>query len=120
MSRELKGGSSPGHGLPAPVFATLGDEPRLRLIGRLCNGDQLSLSELSQGTRLTRQAVTKHLRVLENARLVQGMRLGRKTRFRFPPGPFEETRKYLELVSGQWERALARLKLFVESAAGKH
>jgi len=117
MSPRPKRGRPPGQWLPTPVFAALGDETRLRLVGRLCGGDRLSISELSEGSRLTRQAITKHLRVLEDASLVQGVRAGREMRFEFAPGPFNEARRYLELVSGQWERALGRLKAFVETGA---
>jgi DNA-binding transcriptional ArsR family regulator len=87
------------------------------LVRKLCRGDPLSISELSDGTRLTRQAITKHLRVLENVSLVHGTRVGRKVLFRFEPGPIEDAKGYLDLVSGQWEQTLARLKAFVESRA---
>jgi DNA-binding transcriptional ArsR family regulator len=103
----------------ASVFAALGDETRLRLVGRLSGGAALSISELSGGSRLTRQAITKHLRVLENAGLVEGTRRGREMRFRFTPGPVGEARDYLDAVSSQWERALTRLKSFVEAGADK-
>lgn len=115
MSPRPQRGRPPGGCLPTSVFSALGDATRLRLIGRLSGGDRLSISELSEGSRLTRQAVTKHLRVLEGASLVHGVRQGREMRFEFDPGPFNEARKYLELVSGQWERALSRLKAFVEA-----
>jgi DNA-binding transcriptional ArsR family regulator len=108
-----RGDARPGR---ASVFAALGDETRLRLVGRLCHGEPLSISDLSRGSRLTRQAVTKHLRVLEKARLVRGARRGRKRLFRFTPRPIEDAMGYLEHVSRQWDRTLARLKAFVESA----
>jgi DNA-binding transcriptional ArsR family regulator len=85
-------------------------------VGRLSQGEPLSISDLSRGSRLTRQAVTKHLRVLENVRLVRGTRRGRKMLFRFTPRPLGEAREYLERVSTQWDRTLARLKSFVEGA----
>jgi DNA-binding transcriptional ArsR family regulator len=89
------------------------------LLGRLSGGGPRSISELSEGSEMTRQAITKHLRVLENARLVQGVRQGREVRFGFVPGPLAEAKKYIEVVSGQWERALERLKSFVESGVGR-
>jgi len=101
----------------APVFAALGDETRLGLVGKLCSGEPLSISELSRGSRLTRQAITKHLRILENVRLVRGARRGRRTLFQFTPEPVEDARGYLEGVSYQWDKALARLRSFVESNA---
>ena len=99
----------------AAVFAALGDETRLLLLARLCSGQRYSIAELTEGTKLTRQAVTKHLRVLERVRIVHGTREGRQSLFQFDPQPVIEMKEYLELVSKQWDVALARLKSFVES-----
>ncbi|HWY69595.1 MAG TPA: metalloregulator ArsR/SmtB family transcription factor [Terriglobales bacterium] len=98
----------------APVFAALGDETRLMLVGKLCRGQPSSISELTDGSKLTRQAITKHLRVLESAGIVHGVRTGRESRFKFDPQPLDEIREYLDLVSEQWDQALLRLKSFVE------
>jgi DNA-binding transcriptional ArsR family regulator len=98
----------------APVFAALGDETRLSLIGKLCGGRPRSISQLTKGSRLTRQAITKHLRVLERAEIVHSARAGRKSVFEFNPRPIEEIKSYLELVSEEWDQALGRLKAFVE------
>jgi DNA-binding transcriptional ArsR family regulator len=98
----------------APVFAALGDETRLALVAKLCNGQPRSISQLTQGSKLTRQAITKHLRVLESAGLVHGVRSGRESLFEFDPQPMEEIKRYLDLVSKQWDQALSRLKSFVE------
>jgi DNA-binding transcriptional ArsR family regulator len=96
------------------VFAALGDETRLTLVVRLSAGQPQSISQLTEGTRLTRQAVTKHLRVLESAGIVHNIRNGRESRFEFNPQPIAEMKEYLESVSAQWDRALSRLKSFVE------
>jgi DNA-binding transcriptional ArsR family regulator len=98
----------------APVFAALGDETRLSLVAKLCRGQPRSISQLTRGSRLTRQAITKHLRVLESAGVVHSIRSGRDSLFAFDPQPMEEIRKYLDFVSEQWDQALARLKSFVE------
>ena len=98
----------------APVFAALGDRTRLSLVARLSSGQPRSISQLTEGTRFTRQAIAKHLRVLEGAGIVHGVRAGRESRFEFDPEPLEEIKEYLDLVSAQWDRALARLKSFVE------
>ncbi len=99
----------------AAVFAALGDETRLSLLARLCSGQRYSIAELTEGTKLTRQAVTKHLHVLERVRIVHGTREGRQSLFQFDPQPVIEIKEYLELVSKQWDQALARLKSLVES-----
>ena len=98
----------------APVFAALGDETRLALVAKLCAGQPRSISQLTEGSHLTRQAITKHLRVLQNAGVVHSVRTGRESRFAFNPESMEEIKKYLDLVSEQWDQALSRLKSFVE------
>lgn len=98
----------------APVFAALGDETRLSLVAKLCSGQPYSIAELTRGSRLTRQAITKHLRVLESAGIVHSVRRGRESRFEFDPQPIEGIKDYLDFVSEQWDQALSRLKSFVE------
>jgi DNA-binding transcriptional ArsR family regulator len=99
---------------PATVFAALGDKTRLSLVAKLCRGQARSISQLTKGSRLTRQAITKHLRVLERAEIVHSVRTGRESLFELDPEPMEEIKRYLDLVSEQWDQALARLKSFVE------
>jgi DNA-binding transcriptional ArsR family regulator len=98
----------------AAVFAALGDETRLALIGRLSGGPPQSIARLAAGSAMTRQGVTKHLRVLEGAGIVSSVRTGREARFELRPEPLTAARTYLEAVSAQWDEALARLKAFVE------
>jgi DNA-binding transcriptional ArsR family regulator len=99
----------------APLFAALGDETRLALVWKLADGRPHSISQLTQGSKLTRQAITKHLRVLQRAGMVRCDRQGRESRFEFDARPIEDIRQYLDLVSQQWDQALSRLKAFVES-----
>ena len=96
------------------VMAALGDETRLSMISKLTNGKRQSISHLTAGTNLTRQAVTKHLHVLENAGIVRSIRVGRENQFELEPKPIEDVKEYLEYVSKQWDNAVARLKSFVE------
>ena len=98
----------------ASVFAALGDETRLSVLDRLANGEAQSISRLTAGTNLTRQAVTKHLRVLEQAGVVRAARIGRERRFALEPKPLDDVRAYLDYVAKQWDDALARLKALVE------
>jgi DNA-binding transcriptional ArsR family regulator len=97
------------------VFAALGDRTRLALLRRLSDGRARSLSALSRDTDLTRQAVAKHLKVLEHAGLVSSERIGRESRFAYHPGPVAEARAWLDAVSSQWDEALVRLRALVES-----
>jgi DNA-binding transcriptional ArsR family regulator len=99
----------------APLFAALGDSTRLELIGRLSLGQPRSISGLTEGSKLTRQAITKHLRILEEVGLVRGERRGREIRFHFVPRQIDVARSFLDQVSRQWDGALGRLKAFVEA-----
>src|SRR5262245_13375031 len=103
----------------APVFAALGDATRLRLVAFLCTGGAKSIAQLTSGTDITRQAVTKHLHVLSGAGLVRDLRVGRERLWEFEPGRLEEARRSLELIAQQWDHALAKLKLAVEAPEEK-
>lgn len=99
----------------APVFAALGDETRLRVLERLSREGPLSIVRLAEGSRVTRQAVTKHLRVLEDAGLVRGSRNGRESVWRVQPGGLAEASRLLDVISREWDATLERLRAFVES-----
>lgn len=98
----------------ASVFAALGDETRLGLLAKLTRGEAQSIARLTEGTGLTRQAVTKHLRVLEDVGVVRSVKAGRESRFALDPRPLVSAQAYLEHVSRQWDEALGRLKALVE------
>ncbi len=113
MSRpSLTGPPSPAR--VAPVFAALGDPTRLALVARLSDGDPLSIAELTRVTEVSRQAVTKHLRVLAAAGLVSDFRRGRERLWQPERRGLDDASRYLERVSRRWDSALARLKRFVE------
>jgi DNA-binding transcriptional ArsR family regulator len=98
----------------ASIFNALGHEARLALIGKLSRGQRQSISLLADGLALTRQGVTKHLRVLEQAGLVRNSRVGRESLFELEPNALAVARRRLEDISAQWDDALGRLKTFVE------
>jgi DNA-binding transcriptional ArsR family regulator len=106
--------SAAGWRAAAPVFAALGDETRLRVVARLCEEGPLSIARLTEGASVTRQAVTKHLRVLEEAGLVKGARDGRENVYQLAPRRLAEARQHLELISTEWDRTIDRLRAFVE------
>ena len=108
-----------GSGDPVPIFAALGDATRLQLIARLSDGQSRSIAQLTQGLGQTRQGVTKHLRVLEEAGVVSSHRVGRENRFTYVPEPMEDARSYLDTVCRQWDEALMRLKALVEEPCGR-
>lgn len=98
----------------APLFFALGDETRLQLLLQLSRKGPGSISSLSAGAAVSRQAVTKHLRVLADAGLVQGERAGREHVWRVRPDRLKDARDWLDRVSGEWDEALERLQAFVE------
>jgi DNA-binding transcriptional ArsR family regulator len=99
----------------APVFAALGDETRLRLVSRLCNNGPLSIAKLTTGFAISRQAITKHLRVMEHAGLVRCTHRGRESVWQLEQTRLADARRHLQLISTQWDETLARLKSFVEN-----
>jgi DNA-binding transcriptional ArsR family regulator len=99
----------------APMFAALGDATRLRLIAVLCAEGAMSIAQLTAGTDITRQAITKHLHVLADAGLVRDVKVGREHLWEFERAQLEEARHSLELIALQWDRALMKLKLALES-----
>jgi DNA-binding transcriptional ArsR family regulator len=104
----------PSSASSAAVFAALGDETRLRLVSRLCNGGPMSITNLTRGAPITRQAITKHLRVMEHAGLVRNTKQGRESYWELDRRRLEEVRRNLALISKQWDSALDRLRRFVE------
>jgi DNA-binding transcriptional ArsR family regulator len=96
------------------VFAALGDATRLSLVAKLCRGQPRSISQLTERSKLTRQAITKHLRVLESAGIVHHVNAGRESLFEFDLEPLAEVREYLDFISEQWDQSLSRPKSFVE------
>lgn len=108
MPKLARAGSS------APLFAALGDETRLGLVLRLCDGGPMSITSLTAGAKVTRQAITKHLRVMEDAGLVRSKRHGRERLWQLELRRLEAARQYLDVISAQWDQALGRLRDFVE------
>jgi len=113
-SRASAGAQSRARADSAPLFAALGDETRLRILGRLCAGGPLSIAALTEGEGVTRQAITKHLHVLEGVGLVRGVRQGRESLWEPEPRRLDDARRYLDLISKQWDQVLGRLKTLVE------
>jgi DNA-binding transcriptional ArsR family regulator len=102
----------------APMFAALGDTTRLSLVRRLSTEGPLSITRLSQGSGMTRQAITRHLHALGKVGLVRDSKEGREHVFSLDLKRLEVARQYLDYVSAQWDAAAARLKAFVEKDEG--
>jgi DNA-binding transcriptional ArsR family regulator len=98
----------------APIFAALGDETRLGLVARLANGRPMSITMLTRGTDVTRQAVTRHLEVLSEAGLVRSRRNGRERLWELEPKRIELARRSLDQISRWWDEKIAALRERVE------
>jgi DNA-binding transcriptional ArsR family regulator len=112
MSRHSAGSADPA--TAAPLFAALGDATRLALLDRLGASGPQSITRLTAGSAVTRQAITKHLQILAEAGLVHDMRRGRERIWTLDAGGLEEARRSLDQIAQQWDAALGRLKSFVE------
>ncbi|HVA88743.1 MAG TPA: metalloregulator ArsR/SmtB family transcription factor [Chloroflexota bacterium] len=113
MSRPSTGATSLAHA--APLFAALGDQTRLALVDRLCAGGPQSITRLTNGAAVTRQAITKHLGILADAGLVHATPRGRERIWEIDTDRLAEAHHYLDQISRQWDQALERLRLFVEA-----
>jgi DNA-binding transcriptional ArsR family regulator len=100
----------------AAIFAALGDPTRLKLVAVLCAGGAFSIAQLTAGTDISRQAVTKHLQVLAEAGVVGDIKQGRERLWQLEPDAIAEAQQALARIGQEWERRLGRLKTLVESA----
>lgn len=114
MSAATRKRASTDRRKTAVKFAALGDDTRLSLVTRLGKGAPLSITALTEGSDLTRQAITKHLHVLEDAGLVRNIRHGRESLFQVETRSLQSARDALDTISRQWDEALMRLKSHVE------
>jgi DNA-binding transcriptional ArsR family regulator len=92
------------------VFSALADPTRRRLLGRLAEQPSATATELAAGEPVSRQAIVKHLRSLDEAGLVTPSRAGREVRYALTPAPLEEAVGWMATVGAQWDRRLARLR----------
>ena len=99
----------------AQLFAALGEPTRLSLVDRLRDGSEQSIAVMATGLPISRQALTKHLKVLEAAGIAYSRRLGRETVYRIDPAGLIAAERWIADVSSQWDSAIDRLKKQVES-----
>jgi len=99
----------------APLFAALGDATRLGLVARLSRDGPQSIVRLTEGAEFSRQAITKHLVALEEAGLVRSDRSGRERIWELRTRRLTEIRRCLDQISDQWDAAIDRLRILVES-----
>jgi DNA-binding transcriptional ArsR family regulator len=98
----------------ADVFFALGDGTRLSVVRKLGVGSALSATALSDGAKVTRQAIVKHLQVLEGAGLVTHEKRGREVLYSLEARRLDDARAFLDGISAGWDRAIERLRRMVE------
>jgi DNA-binding transcriptional ArsR family regulator len=99
----------------ATLFAALGDDTRMKVVARLCKSGPQSIVRLTEGTKVSRQAITKHLHTLADAGLVRSAREGREQIWKIQPGRLAEAGRYLDEISERWDEAIERLQVLVET-----
>jgi len=104
---------------PASIFAALGDSTRLQLLARLSREGPQSITALAGDQAISRQAITKHLEVLEAAGLTGSQREGRERIFELRPERLSAAHRYLDRIGRHWDGALARLRVHVEQEEGR-
>jgi DNA-binding transcriptional ArsR family regulator len=92
------------------VFSALADPTRRRVVQSLARGETVTASALASELPISRQAVTKHLAALRDAKLVSSSRVGRETRYELRPEPLDEAARWIETVGAQWDKRLAALR----------
>lgn len=102
----------------APLFAALGDQTRLAILVRLGEQGPQSATRLAEEVDVSRQAVTKHLKILEAAGLADNRRRGRERIWELRPDPLQRIGHDLQRISRRWDMALERLRAMVEEEAG--
>lgn len=99
----------------ASLFAALGDKARLQIVSRLCNEGPLSITRLTEGSNISRQAITKHLNALSAAGVIEGERSGRNCVWQIHTDRLTEAQRFLDQISAHWDDAIGRLQAMVES-----
>jgi DNA-binding transcriptional ArsR family regulator len=96
-----------------PVFAALGDETRWSILSALGEGDA-SASTLAGRLPVSRQAIAKHLAVLEEVGVVESIRVGREVQYRVIGSQLSTTARRLDAIGAEWDRRLAAIKQIAE------
>lgn len=108
-----------GAGREQAVFSALADPTRRAVLRSIADGEAVTATELAARLPVSRQAVQKHLAQLEEARLVDGERVGRETRFQATPAPLSDAIEWMTAVGERWDDRLAALGAAVEAAPGR-
>lgn len=98
------------------VLSALAEPTRRQLLDLLADRGEASASTLAQAVPVTRQAIVKHLTVLDGAGLVTGRRVGREVLYRARPERLEEAAQRMSALAAAWETRLAAIKRIAEQS----
>ena len=101
---------------PASRFAALADPTRRQVLGLLGGQGELTATALADRLPISRQAIVKHLTVLDDAGLVAGRRVGREVRYAVRPEALVATARWMAALANDWDRRLAAIKRVAEAA----
>jgi DNA-binding transcriptional ArsR family regulator len=98
------------------VLSALADPTRRQLLDLLAARGEVTATALAECVPVSRQAVVKHLAVLDAAGLVAGSRVGREVRYAVQPAALDETARWMSALAVDWDRRLATIKHIAEAA----
>lgn len=98
----------------ADAFQAMADPTRRAILDRLRAGGGAPVATIAAGFQMSRPAISKHLRVLREARLVREERAGRQRIYRLDPAPLAEVMRWLDAYRGFWQHSLGALKRHLE------
>lgn len=98
------------------VLGALADPTRRQLLDLLAARGEATATTLAERLPVSRQAVVKHLAVLDAAELVPGTRIGREVRHAVRPAALDATARWMASLATDWDRRLAHIKRFAEAA----
>ncbi len=104
-------------GAQATLWA-LSDPLRIEILDRVSTGSEVTVSQLAAVVPITRQAVTRHVKTLEDAGLITGSRQGREHRYRVDLKPIDEAGRWLDARARSWDQALNHLANYLENTVG--
>ncbi|NNF63819.1 MAG: winged helix-turn-helix transcriptional regulator [Acidimicrobiia bacterium] len=96
------------------TFWALSDPVRLEIVDRVASGSELTVTQLAAVLPMTRQAITRHVRTLEESGLLVGEREGREHRYRVNVAPLTHASGWLDSKRTAWDDALSRLAEYLE------
>ncbi|MFG2562982.1 ArsR/SmtB family transcription factor [Streptomyces sp. NPDC048496] len=98
------------------VLVALADPTRRQLLDLLAAQGEVTATKLAERVPVSRQAVVKHLAVLDAAGLVSGRRVGREVRYAVQPAALDATARWMAALAADWDRRLADIKRIAEAA----